>query len=173
MITAARVRDVLNYDPATGVVTWRQPGPRRVVGKEAGCIHKQRHSVTAWRRIGLDGKFIFAHHVAFAWMTGTLPIGLVDHRNGNGLDNRWENLRLASHAENIRARGKRRDNPWGYIGVYRVASGRWKAGIRVNGRMHWLGTFASAEDAAHIRDRAARNLHGEFAALNFPDEVAA
>lgn len=92
----------------------------------------------------------------------------VDHINGDGLDNRKENLRLATHAENLRNRAKRHfsvESP--YKGVGR-AGGRWAAGLMVNGSQVILGVFDTAEDAARAYDDAARTHHGEFAAFNFP-----
>ena len=88
---------------------------------------------------------------------------LVDHRDGNGLNNTRANLRIATFAENARNARLRKDNVSGYKGVYlESSSGRWKAGIRIGGKHHSLGYFATPESAsAAYRDASAR-LHGEF-----------
>lgn len=94
----------------------------------------------------------------------------VDHINGDPLDNRRTNLRLASPSENLRNRGKNSNNKSGFKGVCCFKpTGRWCAKIEVCGKIHHLGYFTTAEEAALAYDRAARELHGEFARLNFPD----
>jgi hypothetical protein len=95
---------------------------------------------------------------------------IIDHINGNGLDNRRANLRLATAAQNRwNARASRRGG-WGglYRGVTRLGATRWKASIAANGQREDLGCFATAELAARAYDAGARRLHGEFARLNFP-----
>lgn len=95
----------------------------------------------------------------------------VDHINHNGLDNRRENLRICSRLENSRNRIK----TWGssqYKGVsWQKDRGKWQAYIKAGKRMEHLGNFVNEEDAARAYDRAARNYFGEFAHLNFPEEM--
>jgi len=94
---------------------------------------------------------------------------MVDHINGDGLDNRRSNLRPASIATNNRNARLRRDNTSGFKGVAWDRKGSsWRAYIRLDGRRHHLGFFATAKDAAFAYDRAAIDLHGEFGRLNFP-----
>lgn len=96
-----------------------------------------------------------------------------DHINGNRLDNRRSNLRLCTWRQNAMNRGKRR---WRrgipaqsqFIGVTRGHGGRWRACIKRDGRQAYLGSFAEEIEAARAHDAAARELHGEFARLNFP-----
>lgn len=101
----------------------------------------------------------------------------VDHVNGDGLDNRRANLRLATAAQNQRNSGSRAGSSR-FKGVYwHVGPGgrtpRWRAMIRIDGRRKSLGYFAFEEDAAHAYDEAALEHHGEFAQLNFPERQAA
>lgn len=117
------------------------------------------------------GRTEYLHRVTLSRVLGRelTPRERVDHINGDTLDNRRSNLRLASHAENQRNRGKCADNSSGYKGVsWQEHAQRWKAKITVDGKQRHLGYFDSAEDAARAYDRAARELHGEFARLNFP-----
>lgn len=93
----------------------------------------------------------------------------VDHINGNGLDCRRSNLRLASRTENMRNMKLPKHNTSGFKGVSWLPSGRWRAAIRSNRKTMHLGVFENIEEAAHAYDSAARELFGEFARLNFPD----
>lgn len=88
----------------------------------------------------------------------------VDHIDGNGLNNRRRNLRLATHAENQRNAALRVDNRSGFKGVFwYAATAKWVAKIQINGASKHLGYFDSAE-AAHAAYCAAADLfHGEFA----------
>lgn len=98
----------------------------------------------------------------------------IDHKNGNTLDNRKENLRIASYGENSRNLSKKlKNNTSGYRGVG-LASGSekrskpWAARIKLNGKLKHLGYFTTAEDAAKAFDKAAKELFGEFCGkLNF------
>lgn len=95
------------------------------------------------------------------------PLGLhVDHINGDGLDNRRCNLRLATASENCVNRVAH--NPTGFRGVRKSGKNRWSALIQWQGRQRNLGSFSCSEEAAAAYDRAAVSLHGAFAILNFP-----
>jgi hypothetical protein len=88
----------------------------------------------------------------------------VDHVRGNGLLNTRENLRLASHAENVRNRATYKNNSSGIRGVrWRERDHGWVAGIRINGKGMHLGTFDSQADAIAARLAAEREYFGEFA----------
>jgi hypothetical protein len=99
------------------------------------------------------------------------PKGMVvDHIDGNGLNNRRSNLRICTRAENNR---NRRPTPGGssrFRGVYRCrVADRWIANLSVNNRTVYVGLFADEVEAALARDAAARKHHGRFAWLNFPE----
>ena len=101
------------------------------------------------------------------------PAGLlVDHRNNNTLDNRKENLRLATHSQNqFNKRKTTKETASRFIGVYlEKESSRWFGRIGVNGKRKWLGYSDNEIEAAKTYDRAAIKYHGEFAHLNFPRE---
>lgn len=92
----------------------------------------------------------------------------VDHINGNPLDNRKSNLRLATRDQNMRNIRPDRKNKHGYIGVYNEGK-RFKACISVNNKtVHVRGSFDTAVEAAKARDLLAYETSGEFAILNFP-----
>jgi hypothetical protein len=96
---------------------------------------------------------------------------LIDHRNGDGLDNRRDNLRRATNSQNGYNRRKRTNTTSRFLGVYFNKKKRlWASSIKSHGKRVWLGYFKSEVDAAHAYDRAAIKYHGEFARLNFPRE---
>lgn len=112
-----------------------------------------------------DGK---AEQLANAVMGDPPPGMLWDHKNGNGLDNRRDNLRLATPTQNNRNRRKQRSATSSrYKGVSRKGA-RWLTQIRVSGRVVRLGTFRDEWEAARAYDQAARRYHGPFACVNFP-----
>jgi hypothetical protein len=97
----------------------------------------------------------------------------VDHENGNGLDNRRANLRPASHGQNMGNKRRYRNNASGFKGVsWHRVSGRWVAQASIAGKRCHLGLFDNPIDAALAYDAAALEAYGEFARLNFPQEIA-
>ncbi len=99
-----------------------------------------------------------------------IPEGMqMDHVDRNGLNNQRQNMRVATRSQNM----ANRDIPLGtnpYRGVYETSSGRWRATIAHQGRGTHLGVYDTAEEAARSWDKKAKELHGEFAVLNFPEE---
>jgi hypothetical protein len=98
---------------------------------------------------------------------------LVDHKNGDGLDNRRSNLRLATHSQNQCNKRKKANTSSRFSGVYwDKAKRKWVARTKYQGKSIWLGVFDSEIDAARAYDAAAKKYYGEFARLNFPEEVS-
>ena len=115
-----------------------------------------------------DKKTVYLHRFLMNAKKGQF----VDHINGDGLDNRRENLRLCTNAQNGMNRKMQKNNVSGFRGVYSRNNGtRWEAQIYLKSKRIYLGNFDSAEKAAHIYDLAALKYHGEFARLNFPEGV--
>lgn len=124
------------------------------------------YAVTTTSRRASGGRRYLAMHTLIAARMGLSSLQ-VDHRNGNGLDNRRRNLRPATSRQNAWNRGPQSNNVVGLKGVTRITkTGRYRASIRVNGRQRHLGCFATAEEAARAYDKAARFHFGEFARLN-------
>lgn len=93
------------------------------------------------------------------------PTGMdVDHINGDGLDNRRENLRTCSHAENCRNRGYNSNSKSGIKGViWDKSRNKWTAGVKVDGKRYNLGRFSSKDEAVEVYRKALKHYHGEFA----------
>lgn len=97
----------------------------------------------------------------------------VDHINCDPLDNRRENLRLATHAQNGKNKKLFKNNTSGYKGVYQEKkTGKWCSKIMADGKLHHLGTFATKEEAYAVYCDAAQKLHGEYANTPNAQDVA-
>lgn len=95
------------------------------------------------------------------------PGQFVDHINGNGLDNRRANLRICRQKDNAR-NCRRPVGASGYRGVrFRRDRGSWVAHLSIDNKEVYVGSYASADEAARARDEAALKHHGQFAVLNF------
>lgn len=99
------------------------------------------------------------------------PREIIDHINGDGLDNRKQNLRICTKSENACNRGIDRDNTSGYKGVCYISNKtkrvkRWIAQIAINKKHICIGYFHTKEEAAIAYNEAATKYHGEFAKLN-------
>lgn len=123
--------------------------------------------VYARRATDITGRTYFMHRE----LTGPDPGEDVDHANGNSLDNRRSNLRIATRQQNNWNRRPQRGSSSPYVGVsWAKDRGLWVAAIERNDRKIWIGSFESAEEAARAYDAKALELRGEFACLNFPTE---
>lgn len=99
---------------------------------------------------------------------------IVDHINGRGTDNRRANLRKCTPQQNQRNTSKRRNNKSGFKGVHRAkrqVTKPWAASLNIGGKRLFLGYYAKPDEAARAVDTAAREHHGAFARLNFPDSM--
>ncbi|MGE8141834.1 HNH endonuclease [Novosphingobium sp. NPDC080210] len=157
-ITQQQLREQLDYDPSTGVFTWVVSRPGVARGKVAGCIQGDYVAITIHRRRYL------AHRLAWLFENGHLPDEReVDHRDGDGLNNRIANLRLATRAQNGANRGVSRNSSTGHTGVSFIRSrGRFQATIGINGKNICLGQFKTLDEAVEARRLAASDMHGEF-----------
>lgn len=104
------------------------------------------------------------HQLLLPCPDGFLP----DHKDGNGLNNRMDNLRIATYVQN-RANQPHR-NSSGYKGVFKHKN-KWMVRMLKDGRKTCFGNYDTPEEAARVRDKYAKELHGEFAWLNFPESV--
>jgi hypothetical protein len=130
-----------------------------------------------WRPVA-DGLTTYARtntgrHTWVSLHTFLTGWSMVDHRNGDGLDNRRANLRPATKAENAANSRKQRGRTSPYKGVtWHKQRGRWQVQITVSGRTIYLGLFDDPAEGARAYDAAAREHFGAFARPNFPEVSA-
>lgn len=166
LLTAETLRSLLRYDPETGEFRWiARDGKKAWNTKYAGKLAGFNWTVGAicYRSIRIFDWPFLGHRLAWLYMTGEWPAGGIDHRDGDGLNNRWANLREASKVENagnVRAKSR---NTSGFKGVSQKSNGRYRASIQSHGKWRHLGTFVTAEEAHSAYAAAAAEAFGEFA----------
>lgn len=159
ILTAQRLREVLDYDQETGILTWKIQSSNRIkVGSQAGAMLK-----TGYLSISIDGKLHRAHRLVWLWVHGVWPDDDLDHINGIRTDNRIANLRDVSRTTNQQnLRAARGDNTHsGMLGVYRTdkVGKPWRASIKIDGKDKHLGNFSTKEDSYSAYIDAKRKLH--------------
>ena len=159
MLTQERLKELLSYDPETGLFTWKTRTAKCIhVGDIAGYFNNKGYNV-----IVLLNESYLAHRLAWLYMTGLNTEFQIDHINNIKSDNRFINLREATNAENIRNQGFRSTNKSGYIGVSKNKKvNKWVAQCCLNGKNYNLGYFENAYDAAIAYQNFAKKHHGEF-----------
>lgn len=160
MITQERLKQLLSYDPDTGVFVWiehyRRPD---MVGRIAGSLGGGGYIC-----ICVAGQKYKAHLLAWLFVHGSWPSRHLDHKNRVKTDNRIDNLREASKAQNEQNKGIRSSNTSGQTGVYwSGAAKKWQAYITVDQRARYLGVFTEKQQAIDVRLKAERQYFGEFA----------
>ena len=138
----------LRYSPETGVFTLNVSKKRLKLGAIAGC----KDIINGYIKITIFGKPYLAHRLAFLYVEGEFPQAQVDHINHVRDDNRWENLRPATHTTNQQNRSMNANNISGVCGVHwNKAAKKWVANIRIDGKRKHLGRFVSFDDAVAAR----------------------
>lgn len=153
-----RIREVLSYDPASGVFRWKRSfrGSARA-GDVAGSRRKD-----GYIRIKIDGAVLYAHRLAWLLAHGSWPEKFVDHINGNPSDNRIENLRdvnAQTNCQNRRVAGPRK-NGGTLLGAHWCTTWkRWKSSIIKDGKCQHIGWFPTEEAAHTAYVETKRRLH--------------
>lgn len=153
-LTAERLRELLHYDPETGVFTWRvYRGGRAKAGSIAGC-----RITSGYLHCSIDKKLYYMHRLAWMYVHGEMPPDMIDHINHVKDDNRIVNLRLADMSLNKQNQKIALSNSSsGLLGVHYHKG--WRAKITINGKQISLGRFNSAESAHEAYVEAKRKYH--------------
>jgi hypothetical protein len=153
-LTADRLREVLDYDPETGVFRWKVSACG-LAGQEAGSTNG-----LGYLRIRVDGKRYVASRLAWLYVHGRWPSDRIDHRDRQRARNPIENLRESTRVQNKANQTRRKDNLTGFKGVHKVGA-RYQA--RFGPKAKHLGLFATPEEAHARYVREATEQWGDFA----------
>jgi hypothetical protein len=164
------LKELLNYDENTGIFTWKvkRKGSGRRVGDVAGCEHMHDSGVGGNAKakplilIGIDYQLHRAHRLAWLYVHGKFPSGVIDHKNGIPTDNRIDNLRDSTNR--INSQNIRNPQPFNATGILGVSidkeRGGFKSEIRLpDGKKKFLGRFDKPEDAHNAYLEAKRKYH--------------
>lgn len=144
MLTQSELRNVLQYDSETGVFVWVNPTTTRVkTGSVAGCLGDD-----GYMKIQVFGKRYKSHRLAWLYQHGEFPNCEIDHINGNRVDNRISNLRLATSKQNKENVKLKSTNTSGYRGIHwDKERQKWMAYVTSNRKFHNIGRFDDVNDA--------------------------
>ena len=157
MITQEELKEVLDYDPETGIFRWKTKKP----GIPKDRVFAGRPGIRGYIRIMLNGRIYGAHHLAWLYTYGKFPDKYLDHKNGITSDNWITNLREATASQNAANRKVCRN---GLKGAYWHKNRReWSSAMNKDGNRIHLGWFKTELDAHAAYVEAASRLHGEFA----------
>jgi len=157
-LTAAYVRSILDYDPETGVFTWRVSQRPGWVGKIAGSPSE------GYLKIKIDGRLYSAHRIAWLHNYGEWPLDVIDHIDGNGLNNRIANLRDCSRAQNKANSRIYKNNKHGLKGVvYNKRRDGFYSTVQCNNKRIRTSIRSTPEEAHADYVEASERLFGEFA----------
>ena len=159
VLTHERLLQLIAYDRATGVMTWRVRRGRQKAGSVAGWTHSN-----GYVRVSIDGVEYYVHCLAVFYMTGEWPKGDVDHRDLTRGHNWWSNLRPASRSQNQANKLVRKDSTTGIKGVS-PRGDRFRAVLQVGGKRVLNRTFPTKDQAAAAYAQAAAEHFGEFARI--------
>ena len=159
MLTEERLKQLLTYDPETGLFTWKVDKKSAKKGSVCG-----NNTVQPYIEVHIDGTKYLAHRLAFLYQTGRLPQNIIDHINGNGRDNRFTNLRVATTSQNAMNKRKSRNSSTGVKNVtFRKDRGKYAVIVEVNGKGKSFGHHETLELAELVAHYARESVHKEFA----------
>lgn len=163
MLTQSRLKQVLSYNPETGLFTWTLPQSRRA---KSGSVAGSRRP-NGYINIGVDGVRYLAHRLAWLYMHGEF-VKEIDHANGNRSDNRLSNLRSCSRENNAHNLSKpSHGHTSRHKGVHWAADrDKWATQICFRGKRKLVGRYKDEDAAGAAYDWHAVQLFGEFAKTN-------
>jgi hypothetical protein len=142
-LTQERLKELLEYNSETGIFAWKRLyGLHKKSDRTAGCIKGNGYVV-----IRIDDVLYHAHRLAWLWEYGAWPKKNIDHINGIRSDNHIANLRDVSVRENGQNMLKHRLLGMKVLGATLAPNGKWRSRKRIDGKVAYLGTFATMEEA--------------------------
>ena len=159
-LTHARLLEVLDYDPLTGIFTWKvNTGKKQSAGKQAGTVDPKGYIA-----IGIDDGKFRGHRLAWFYVYGVWPSKNIDHENGQHADNRFKNLRDITQRGNVHNQHKvRSDSKSGIKGVrFKEDKGKFQARIKIDGVEQHIGYYDTAEEAHQAYLTRKRQIHPTF-----------
>jgi hypothetical protein len=157
-ITQEKLKEILDYNPDTGIFTWKVPRRKIKVGDNAGYINE-----AGYVRLTISHKKYLAHRIAWLYVYGSIP-KYIDHINGITTDNRICNLREATHSENMCNRKVHSNNKSGIRNVvFCKKNKKWRVRLRFNNNIINIGYFDDLEFAELVAIEAREKYHGNFA----------
>jgi HNH endonuclease/AP2 domain len=155
-LTAERARELLDYNPDTGVLVWRGGHKKAKAGQTAGGFDK----TTGYMKVGVDGRRYPFTHIVWLIVTGAFPTKEVDHKDRCRTNNRWSNLREASDSQQSQNRDVSAANRTGHKGVcFDTKRGKWLAQLKIDGRKVLFKRFDNIGDAVAAYAAAAEQHH--------------
>lgn len=159
------IKSRLSVDVEAGKAYWIDATKHHIplIGKEAGSIRRGSSNHKKYWHIKIDGTPIKRSRIVFAVANGFWPDEIVDHINGDSLDDRIENLRSATTTQNAwnhKSRAKQSDLP---MGIRRLPSGRYQARIACNKKFHSLGSFETSAEAVDVYQQKRKEMFGDYA----------
>ncbi len=152
IITQKQLKNILDYNPETGLFVWLVSSGSAKAGDLAGSPDINNLGNI---RLNYKKKKYAISHLAWLYMYGEFPTNLVDHINGNSQDNRITNLREADYQKNNMNKAIGKNNTSGVMGVaWFKAGNKWKAYISLDGKKIHLGYFHKFSEAVDVRKLA-------------------
>lgn len=162
MVTQQRLHELFEYRDDGNLIRKIRIGRRVKVGDIAGHLQKSR----GYFVVGIDKNEYGLHRMIFLYHHGYLTDGLqVDHIDGDKINNRIENLRESTTAQNSYNSKLRVDNKSGVKGISWF-KGKWVVHVRIPGKHLYLGRFVTLEEAKAVIEKARNEHHGDFARHN-------
>jgi hypothetical protein len=159
MLTIERLKEVLDYNETTGVFTWRiKPNKRIIVGSTAGTTNSDGYIY-----ISIDKRVYKGHQLAWFYINGNWPLGLLDHINVVKSNNWIKNLRCATRSQNSFNTDRKKSNTSGQRGVSYIKRDKvWRVVLTLDKIHHFLGNFLDKEEAIEVSKSFIISNHREF-----------
>jgi hypothetical protein len=159
----AEIECIEHWKPVPSIPAYEVSNVGNIRSLRSGSFLKKQFSKKGYARVILAGRTVLVARIVLLAFSGASNGRLGDHKNRCRHDDKFSNLRYATHSENCRNRGPQKGKKIQVKGVYAGQKGGFVARIRLNGRLKWLGCFGTIPEAARAYAAAAKEAFGEFA----------